>query len=137
MPVVRNPDKEYSYVLACDRELSKEEQTVFYYKPAGLEAQYNALDSNLILEKVKGGETIAKMNINKEGEVDLLLTCITKIDNLKDEGGNVLDWNKGNDASDSAKYRKKILSVLRGEWRAELAEVIRTGSGLDEEDLKN
>ncbi len=131
MPTVKNPDKEYTYILTCDRELPQDKQTIFYYKIPSLEDQYNALGDGVTLEKGKDGAVNAKVQINKKGEIDLLTGNITRIENLKDEDGKTLTWDG------DAANKKKILSVLDGAWRAELADAIRSAGRLTEDDTKN
>lgn len=130
--IVRNPDKTVQYVLKCDRGLEKKDQTVFHYVPADLESQYDLLDNNLVMEKKADGTQVTKMSFDKTKEVPVLLKCITQIDNLKDEDGTVLVWKKDNDADN-----KKVLSVIQGEYRLELLQVIRTGNELEDDEVKN
>lgn len=129
---VRNPEKTCQYVLQCDRELKKEEQTVFHYRPADLDAQYEMLDNNLVMEKRTDGTQVTKMSFDKSKEASVLLKCIVQIDNLKDQDGETLLWTKGN-----TEANKSVLSAIPGEFRLELLQIIRTGNELEAEEVKN
>lgn len=128
---VRNPNKICQYILKCDRELPKEEQTIFHYRPAGLEDQYSTLGDAVTIERDAEGGIRQTMSMNKEGEINLLLNCITQIDNLKDEEDTLLVWGANKDKN------KEILSVIGGEFRVELTEIIRTGVELTDVESKN
>lgn len=129
---VRNPNKIRTYVLQCDRGLNENEQTIFHYTPASLEAQYNSLDDSISLTKDENGKTVTNVKLNKGKEISLLLNCIVKIDRLFDEDNQPLVWK-----TVDAEHNKKILAVIPGECRIELAEVIRTGQELRVDDIKN
>lgn len=71
------------------------------------------------------------MKLDKSAEIETLVSCIVRIEGLNDQDGNKITW-----PTDKA-GRKKVLSQLDGEHRAELAEAIRTGESLTEEAVKN
>jgi hypothetical protein len=130
--IVRNPSKVCKYVLKADRGLPKEEQTVFLYVPADLDAQYDLLDNNLVMEKKPDGTQVTKMSFDKSKEAPVLLKCITQIDNLKDQDGELLVWSATNEEEN-----KKVLSTIPGECRLELLQVVRTGNELEDDEVKN
>lgn len=131
MVIARKIDVEHKYVLICDRKLPEPEQTVFYYKLPTLDEQYETMGSEVEYTRTADGEVKTVMKINKSGEVATLTSCIVKIVGLNDQDGNEVKW-----PADTA-GRKKVLSQLDGAYRAELAEVIRTGTPLTEEEAKN
>lgn len=130
--IVRNPEKVCTYVLKCDRDLPADQQTVFRYVPADLDAQYDMLDNNLVMEKKTDGTQVTRMTFDKTKESGVLLKCITQIDNLKDQDGDLLVWAAGKDADN-----KKVLASIPGELRQELLAIMRSGNELEDEEVKN
>lgn len=131
MVTARKIDAENKYILICDRELPEQEQTAFYYKLPTLDEQYASMGNEMEYIRSADGEVRTMMKVDKSGEIATLLSCITRIEGLNDEGGSEVTW-----PTDPA-GRKKVLSQLEGAHRAELAEVIRTGESLTENDVKN
>ncbi len=130
MVVARKADGEHRHVLNCDKSLPVEDQTIFYYRLPTLEQQYDTINE-MEYEQNDAGKLKAKITLNKKGEMETLVNCITRIKNLKDEVGAVVEW-----PADEAD-RKKVLAQLAGEWRVELVNAIRGGGNLSEEDAKN
>lgn len=131
MVVARKINAEHKYVLMCDRELPEQEQTVFYYKLPTLDEQYASMGNEMEYIRSADGEVRTMMKIDKSGEIATLISCIVRIEGLNDQDGNKVTWPTDPDG------RKKVLSQLEGEHRAELAEVIRTGESFTEEAVKN
>ena len=130
MVICKKIDGEYKHVLSCDKSLPVAEQTVFYYRLPSLEQQYDVIN-DMEYEQSESGKLKAKITLNKKGEVETLISCITRIDNLKDEDGKGVNW-PGDEPG-----RRKVLATLAGEWRVELINVIRGGGNLSEEEAKN
>ena len=131
MVIARKIDAEHKYVLMCDRELPDQEQTVFYYKLPTLDEQYASMGNEMEYIRSADGEVRTMMKIDKTGEIETLISCIVRIEGFNDQDGNKVTW-----PTDKV-GRKKVLSQLDGEFRAELAEIIRTGESFTEEAVKN
>ena len=131
MVIARKIDVEQQYILLCDRDLPEQERTVFYYKLPTLDEQYASIGNEVEYIRSADGEVRTVMKIDKSGEIATLISCIIRIEGLNDQDGNEVVW-----PTDQA-GRKKVLSQLDGAYRAELAEVIRTGTPLTEEEVKN
>jgi hypothetical protein len=133
MAVVRVFGKEYSYVLKEERMLPKREQTVWWYGVADLETQY-AMSEVIEFEgdpsQSEGLRTIYRPDRRAEAEV--IRSCLHRVENLKDEEGNPVEWLK-----DNKKQQDEFLAVLPPAWRSELAAVFRAASRLAEDELKN
>ena len=131
MVIAKKIDVEHKYVLSCDRELPEQEQTVFYFKSLTLDQQYASIGNEMEYIRSANGEVKTVMKIDKSGEIETLISCIVRIECLNDQDGNKVTWPTDADG------RQKVLSQLDGEHRAELAEIIRTGTPLTEEAVKN
>lgn len=132
--ITRKPKE---YILESDRELPKEAQTVFHLRPLSY-AERCDLQDNLFGTEIQRlgpkneseGTTNVKAGTN---EKLLLLYGISKIENLKDGGGELLVYNGTSKKND----KLTVLSMLEQDWCSELAKEIRSISGLSKEEAKN
>lgn len=71
------------YVLKAERDLPEDQQTVFFYVRPTRADQQNVLSD------------LGKATVGMRQADALLLACLVKIDNLKDDEGKALEWEEG------------------------------------------
>lgn len=132
MATIKKFGKEYSYVLKEEHDKPEAEQTVWWYKLADLDDQQASVDIIEFEGDPNDKETlrtIYKPNIKAQARI--LLNCLTRVENLKNDDGESVEWPKAN------QYQKQFLASLPPAWRAELAGVFRQASTVSEDEAKN
>jgi hypothetical protein len=132
MAIVRIFGKEYPYVLKDERRLPTPEQTVWWYRLADLQTQYAMADEIEFEGDPNQGEGLRTIyRPDRKAEAEFIRCCLLRVENLKDEAGNILEWPKDRQKQD------ELLAVLPAAWRSELAFAFRSASRLSEDDVKN
>jgi hypothetical protein len=133
MAVVRALKKEYEYVLKEDRKLEPKDQTVWVHKMADLDLQNRGSDSIEFIGDTSGDpeKLVTKVTANARITTDIIRGCLIRVENLKDENGDPVDWPKAHQP------QLEFLSRLKPSWRSELATAFRNAGILSEEEVKN
>lgn len=127
MAIAVDPKKVFDYVLLCDREQPKEQQTIFHLKVltarelADIEDKAARADMQGNLEFRSGTQIIRILNAGMKGW-----------SNFKNAAGEEVAFRENNGAP-----RQENWDVLRPEWRRELANAITEQNALTEADQKN
>ena len=132
MAVVKGFGEEYPYILKEDRKKKKTEQTIWWHKIADLDQQQLGGD----IVEFEGDPTDNRVTRtivkpNRKGVVDILTSCLVRVENLKNEKGEDVQWPT------ASQPRKEFLAVLPPAWRAELAMAFKQISTVSEEQVKN
>lgn len=143
MAIVRAFKEEYSYVLKCDRDLSEEKQTTWWYKTPSLSAQYEDNEEIIfqgdITNKGKADNVTTKYkpsNIIKS-QAKVIKACLVRVDNLKNDKGDLVEWPINSRSKDNTKLQEDFISVLPREWRSELVSKFLGNNKISEEAEKN
>lgn len=126
-PIAVDPNKEFEYVLQCDRQLPTEQQTIFKLKVlsakelADIEDKSARADLSGNLEFRSGSQTLRILNVGLKGWINFIGT-----------DGNPVTFRENNGVP-----RPENWDLLRPEWRRELANAITEQNTLTEGDRKN
>ncbi len=132
MAIVRIFGKEYPYVLKKEGNLPKAEQTAWWYGVADLETQYASLEVIEFEGDPNQAENLRTIyRPDRRAEAEIIRNCLVRVENLKDEEGQSLEWPKDRQKQD------EFLAVLPPAWRSELAAAFRSASRLSEDEVKN
>ncbi len=116
MPVALTVNKEWDYVLTCDKDKPPEKQTVFRLKILNQE-QWTVVNNQAAF----GTKITAYLTFGLIGWT-----------NFKDKQGNVIDYKTKEGVLDP-----DCLSHFYHDWKVELAEEIRESNIMTEEEAKN
>lgn len=127
MAIAVDPARTFDYVLQCDRELPKEQQTVFQLKVLTAKELAQIEDNAVVIDKeekiaVNSGSTVLKT----------LRVGLQAWENFKDANGNPVMFQR---KAGIVCYEN--FDRLRPEWRRELANAITEQTRLTEDQVKN
>jgi hypothetical protein len=133
MAVVRALKKEYEYVLKEDRNLEPKDQTVWVHKMADLDLQNRGSDSIEFIGDTSGDpeKLVTKVTANARLTTEIIRGCLIRVENFRDDNGEIIDWPKSNQP------QLVFLARLKSAWRSELATAFRNAGTLSEEEVKN
>lgn len=143
MAIVRAFKEEYSYVLKCDRNLSEEEQTTWWYKAPSLSAQYDDSEEFIfkgdITDKGKADNVTTKFKPSNtiKNQAKVIKSCLVRVGNLKNDKGDLVEWPINSRSKDNTKLQEDFISVLPREWRSELVSEFLGNNQINEEEEKN
>ena len=128
------------YILKCDLELAKEEQTIFHIRPLKFKERAEIQDALLETEiqalgpKTKDANRLSRQRIMLGKQMELtLMSGLESIENLKDPDGQVIDYNKKKPMN----LKLAVLDLLKVEWCQEITQEILNMSGMAGDEEKN
>ncbi len=124
-----DPEKKYNYIPECERDLESADQTIFHLSMPKAKEAANLQDN--ITESTLGDQAVMRVK-SGSSVLSALQVGLRGWENFKDAKGQPILWRDNN-----GKPRPEMFDVIPPKIRQELAEVITSGIGLDEEQEKN
>lgn len=125
-----DPEKKYKYVPKCERDLDPKDQTVFFLNMPTARSAAN-LQDNITESTLASDQAIMRVK-SGSSVLSALKVGLRGWENFKDSQGHDVEWRENN-----GNPRPEMFDAIPPDLRRELAEVITTGIGLDEEQEKN
>ena len=138
MAVIRALKKEYSFILKSDfidgdRKKPKKNQTTWWHKLADLDLQGRSSDSIEFVGDPSGDteKLQTKVKLDPRLQNDTIKQCLLRVENLKDTDGKPAEWPSSNQEQNG------FLARMLPADRSELANAIRNGGEITEDEAKN
>lgn len=132
--IIKTFGNEYEYILNAEKKLKSKDQTVWVYKLPALDDQYHdtgrvSMPVDAKNDEVKSAEWKAPQLLKQYDNI--IRTCLVKVENLKDEAGELVEWPNANQP------RKQFIAVLPKSVREELGKAFGDVVFLTSEQEKN
>lgn len=132
MPIAINPEATTEYVLECDRDKPREEQTRFKVRWLTYKEQVK-IEDNIVSSRIgRKGEDSEMRIASGSAERDILKAGLVGWENFKDEHGQEVEFKRRGD-----QVTDECLDRLHTDWRKEIANFITDQGKISKDEEKN